>query len=378
MTTLAVLRRLVRQQTETTEAELPNVTVDDFLTQAFERTVNAEVQWPYYETSWALLQLAGTTSIPVPADAWPPGFMSFLDVEENIRLVQIDPEEAEDRYFGTTRNSHRAINYSVWNDVIQIWPKHIHEEDRSYTLRGFRLPKRFPVVIDGVTDSEQEPDLDPRLHNCLAHYATALAYIQQEDMELENQYMKRWQNDVELARNVIMEPAHYRPLMMGPSVLYTTPIGPGFRGGAGRSSGPSAFNVAIPGADGTDGTDAFAYFVYSKSVDHLAIGEVYEQIATLNATLPINGTYMIGAALTWTLTSTASSAQWRWRINGGDWNENIRQPKDASEKYSDYYAYPDEYTAGALFIEVEAQKTANPGVFDVQFLDIFAEYKANT
>jgi hypothetical protein len=246
MTTLNDLRRLVRQQTETTQAELPDVTIDDYLSQAFERTVNAEVQWPYYETSWAMNQVAGTTAISIPADAWAPGFMSFLDVVNNVRLVQLDPEEAEDRFFGTTVSATFPLNYSVWEKAIQLWPATTYDDDRSYKLRGFRLPQKFPIKSGDTTDPEQLPDLDPRLHSCLAHYATALAYIQQEDMELENQYMKRWQNDVNLAHNVIMEPSHYRPLIMGPSKAYLTPIGAAFRGG-GRGWYPSGgYTVNVP------------------------------------------------------------------------------------------------------------------------------------
>ena len=57
----------------------------------------------------------------------------------------------------------------------------------------------------------------------MANYAIALAYIQQEDPEMERVYMERWLKDVEMARMVIMETAYHRPLTMGPR--YTTRIG---------------------------------------------------------------------------------------------------------------------------------------------------------
>ena len=42
----------------------------------------------------------------------------------------------------------------------------------------------------------------------------SLAYAQQEDDVLEDRYMKRWQQDVEMARSAIMEPARNRPIVM--------------------------------------------------------------------------------------------------------------------------------------------------------------------
>lgn len=239
MTTLAELRQLVRQQTETTEAELPNVTIDDYLAQAFERTVNAEIQWPFYETTWSLTQGIGDSFLTMPADAGGPGIMSLYDVDRDARLIQIAPEEAEDRFYGRTVSFTKPINYSLWSNKIQLWPQVTFTVERTYTLRGFRKPTPFPVT-GGLTT--QEPDCDSRLHKCLAHYATALAYIQQEDMELENQYMRRWQADVEMARGVIMEPSHHRPMVMGPSGVYSTPIG----ATGGKRGYPIAYRVATP------------------------------------------------------------------------------------------------------------------------------------
>ena len=120
------------------------------------------------------------------------------------------------------------------------------------------------------------------------------------------------------------------------------------------------------------------FYDYSKFTDVLDIGQVWEAVGNLATTLPIDGSYVIGAALTWTYDTTTSAAQWRWRIDGGAWNENFREPKDVNDKYADYYAYPDEYLAGPLLIEVEAQKSGAGGTFDVQFLDLFAQKVGET
>ena len=78
-------------------------------------------------------------------------------------------------------------------------------------MTGFRRP------IDWIAAGPSAvPDCDERLHRAFAHYAVALAYAQQEDVELENDYMGRWLRDVEMARGAIMEPLRDRPLIMGP------------------------------------------------------------------------------------------------------------------------------------------------------------------
>jgi len=103
MTTLDQLRRLVRQQTETTEAELPDITVDDYLSQAFNRTVNGENDWPFLESSWLLTQPAGTSEMALPSSATPQGIRSIID-EDGYRLRMIDNEEAEDLWLTRAEN----------------------------------------------------------------------------------------------------------------------------------------------------------------------------------------------------------------------------------------------------------------------------------
>lgn len=236
MTTLAELRALVQQQTETGETELPSSTIDDYLKQGFERTVNAEVRWPFYQKTWTLTQTTGEYTISMPTDLDIPGIMSFRDTDRNVRLSYIDSEEAEDRFGGIgSANGSQPWYFTVWADTITLWPNTTYTEDKDYALRGYRLPLAFP------TSSTDSPDCDSRLHDALAHYATALAYAQQEDLELENQYMRRWQQDVELARQIIMSSPQAHPLIMGPSAEHITPIGPRY-----RSRGSRAWTISAP------------------------------------------------------------------------------------------------------------------------------------
>ena len=214
MATLGDLRALVRTQTETTDSELPNGTLDWYLQQAFDRTVAAENTWPSYEAWWNLTLPAGEQLIPIPSDCNRASINSLVDANDgypDLRLNMVDYETAEDFYQrANTTFSTYPFEYSIWAGQFHMWPRPNFTEARTYILRGHRFP------IDWVSKGDNEQvDADPRLHLPLAHYAIALAYAQQEDETLEQVYMGRWQRDVEAARGAIMEPSRQQPLGFG-------------------------------------------------------------------------------------------------------------------------------------------------------------------
>ncbi len=225
MATLTELRDYVRTQTDTVEAELPSSTIDSYLSEAFNRTINAETQWPFYEEFWTGTQVAGETTMAVPSDC--EELVSVIDVNNNnFRLTQIGTEEAEDTYLGNPASS-SPFEYSIWNNRIELWPKATFGDDRNYSLRGYRKPTNWLAGTPSVT----EPDCDDRLHLPLCHYAIALAYAQQEAYELEGVYMERWGRDVEAARRIIMDPRHHRPMVMGPRYIRGVGSGTGWSTG---------------------------------------------------------------------------------------------------------------------------------------------------
>ena len=244
MSTLADLRAYVRTQTETTPAELPDSTIDPYLTEGFNRTLAAETQWPFFETVWAISQIAGDSHIAQPTNANSPGIVSLLDLDTQYRLEMTDNETAEDRYFNVTssENSSPPIEFSLWNQIIYLWPRKEYTENHEYQLRGHRDP-----TYTWLEQPALEIDCDSRLHLPLAHYAIALAYAQQEDDVLEDQYMSRWQRDVEIAREAIMTPAQDRPLEFGPQTI--TPIGGSYNYGTSANN----LGLSVPGPQGKDG-----------------------------------------------------------------------------------------------------------------------------
>jgi hypothetical protein len=209
---LTELRTAVHVQTQTTSGDLPDPTIDSFLQQAYERTVNGETQWPFFEQSWDVTIDAQATTITIPVNVNQAGVMALYDLTNGFRLTQVAPEFADDHYNGKQVGTNHPLQFAMWGGTIHLYPAVTAiDEARPYRLRGYRYPQTW------LTPS-QEPDCDVRLHTCLIHYATALAYAQQEDEVLESSYMDRWMRDAEQARQVIMEPRHHRPLVYAGSI----------------------------------------------------------------------------------------------------------------------------------------------------------------
>ena len=187
--------------------------MDRFIREAFNRTINRVNRWPFYETQWTLTLAAGEASLTIPAGVNRKGIVSLVNTSAvwPYRLQMVDLETAEDLYLRPVAPTTDFAEFSIWGDTIYLSPPdRISEDEREFVLRGYRLPN------DWVADGDSAVvDADDRLHWPLAHYAVALAYAQQEDETLENQYMQRWQMDVDQAINVIMEPVHDTPLTMG-------------------------------------------------------------------------------------------------------------------------------------------------------------------
>lgn len=212
MTTVPELRAIVRTQTQTDASDLPDSTIDTYLQQGYERTINAETEWPFFAKSWDVTLTAGEASVALPGDVSEPGIRALVDKSTHYRLDMVPQEWAEDAFRGNNVGTMGPMMFSVWGGSLALWPAIGLSADRAYTLRGYRVPLSW---IDATTNS---PDCDPRLHLAFTHYAVALAYAQQEDEVLEQVYMARWQADAEIARQQIMRPVYHRPLVGAGSI----------------------------------------------------------------------------------------------------------------------------------------------------------------
>jgi|SaaInlV_125m_DNA_1040241.scaffolds.fasta_scaffold27972_2 hypothetical protein len=189
-------------QTDLDDVDVPVFNAKMFLTEAFERTAAVERHWPLYETVWSYDVPADTVSFPLDSNT--SEISAIISDVTNQRLASADHSYAEEA-FGA-RNG-RSSCFSVWGQELYLWPR--PRTDTGLNVRGWRKPN--PTWIE---DPAVEVDLDSRLHLPLLHYAVGLVYAQQEDSELENQYMRRWAQSIQDFKKDILRPATYRPVVL--------------------------------------------------------------------------------------------------------------------------------------------------------------------
>lgn len=240
---LTELQNYVWRQTDTDGGDLPAETIEAYIDEAFARTIAAENRWPFYEQKWEVTCVEGQSTIAVPIDCSVPAIMSLTGKDNDFKLTLINQEEAEAR-FGALQGTWEY--FSPWGRQLQLWPNSPADTDAVFILRGYRKP------LTTFNSNTGEVDADPRLHRPLAHYAVALAYAQQEDEVLENTYMERWQRDVEIVRQAIMDPAGNRPLVMYGDWPRTA-VGGSRMSGFGASSATSAGPINPVGPPGPEG-----------------------------------------------------------------------------------------------------------------------------
>jgi hypothetical protein len=197
------LRQYVRDQLDLPEEDdLPTSQIDLYLAEGFQRTIQQERRWPFYEKYWTVSN-ENDRSIDLPDDM--SGIASLIDQLTGHRLVQVAHELAEDNI--PSEDLGIPEFFTVWGDRIFLWPK--PTSDRVYQMRGWRKPVDLLDLLPS-----QEPDCDERLHLPLIAYACSMAYAQQEDEVLTQLYNTRWTQGVEIARNDIMRAQHHRPLVL--------------------------------------------------------------------------------------------------------------------------------------------------------------------
>ena len=210
---VATLRAYVRNHLEVDDEELPDILLNPYLQDAFERTVALDNRWPRNETTWQLSKVLDSYVISLPPSVLIPSIISVTN--GNRRLSYITYENAEDMF---TENQVVAtgtpVYWSTWGREMSLWPNPGPDISYDVTVRGYRQP-----VWDEAASTI--PDIDERLHPAVAYYAMALTYAAQEDEILEGVYMARWDRDAKAFMGAIMDPPRHRPLVMhgGTAVL---------------------------------------------------------------------------------------------------------------------------------------------------------------
>lgn len=201
---LQELRDAVRNQLDLDEDDVPNSTLDLWIRDGYQESINTAQHWPFFQATWDVEVDGDSDGFVRPANL--SSVSALLDVETGERLWQIGHEAAEDAMLGRGGGG-RPMMFSVWGDFVWLWPRPL--EPRNYRLRGYRAP------VDWVSNGAgAEVDADVRLHSLIAHYACARAYAQLEDDVLEQIYRQQWLASLDNARRAIIRPDVGTPIIL--------------------------------------------------------------------------------------------------------------------------------------------------------------------
>jgi hypothetical protein len=210
MSTNAELVAFVRDITDLDEVDLPTSLIRSYMRDGFNRIINLERRWPFYEVQTTLNTVANQRDYPVSSLAGNT-FREVTSILDNSavgnKLAIIALDEAESVWHGSFDTPTRPLFYAEWGETIKLYPK----PDTVYPLiiRGYRKP-----TYGWVTDPDLEPDLDYRFHDAIAYYAVSQAYRRQEDNEMAGVYKQSFDEAVFLARKEVMRPSSHRPMIM--------------------------------------------------------------------------------------------------------------------------------------------------------------------
>lgn len=210
MSTVNELIALVRDITDLDEADLPTPLVKSFIRDGYDRMINLERRWPFFESSttfdtvaeqrdYALSDIGGGTFREIT---------SLVDTSmagNRLRLTAI--EDAERVWNASLDTSSRPLYFVEWANSIKLYPK----PDTVYpiSVRGYRKP-----TYEWLNDSNLQVDCDDRLHTALAYYAISQAYKRQEDNEMSTVYKQSYEEAVMLARKDLMRTPAARPVVL--------------------------------------------------------------------------------------------------------------------------------------------------------------------
>jgi len=210
MATTREIRQLVWDIMDLEDVDLPGALVVQFIRDGFDRIINLERRWPFYEASYTLNTVAGQRDYPI-SSIGTGNLREVVSILDNSsagnRLGIVSLDEAEAVWHGSFDVPTRPLLFAEWGDVIKLYPR----PDTVYPLsiRGYRKPS-----YTWTTDIDVAPDCDERFHTALAYYAISQAYKRQEDNEMTQMYKQSFDEAVSLAKQDIMRPPSHRPMIM--------------------------------------------------------------------------------------------------------------------------------------------------------------------
>jgi hypothetical protein len=216
MSTLSQVADTVREIVDLDEEDLPLSLIQTYVKDGFQRIIELERRWGFYQTTYTLSTIADQREYTIDDIGDGEALREIVSVIDTSiagnRLNLISHDEAEAIWVGSLDTPGRPYHYSIWGGQLHLYPK----PDTVYPLkvRGYREPSYDWVTVD------EEIDCDASLHIALIYYAVSREYQRQEDPELAAMYKQSFDEAVAIARQDLMKMPSARPLVMAGGSIY--------------------------------------------------------------------------------------------------------------------------------------------------------------
>lgn len=194
---------------------------DLYLLDGFNRIVEMERAWPFYEQTASVSTVVGQRDYPMSAIS-SGSFREITSVVDTTtagrRLTWVNYDEAEEVWLGGSDTNGRPLYFSLWAQAINIWPK----PAAIYTLsvRGYRKPTTWTAT------GAVQADCDDRLHMALVYFVASEMFRFQTDLEVANSYRKQFEEAAGMARADIMRTPQAYPLILSNGGAISRRTGP--------------------------------------------------------------------------------------------------------------------------------------------------------
>lgn len=208
---LTALIAKVRRETLVTSTDVPDASITEELNNAYHVT-QAAFSWPWTHGSYTLTTTANTQSYDMHNGGLKVRrVLGIVEIDERVRLYEMSPQEAWNRFGGKPPENNRATSYYVWDEKIWLLPK-------PPAVPAFAANTYTVYVEQQPADLSAGGDLPAftaQFHHILADWAAARIWEREEDFEKAERAMARFREGLEGMARYYLNPGAEVVTVMG-------------------------------------------------------------------------------------------------------------------------------------------------------------------
>lgn len=205
--TLDQMRIYVRQHLDLDESEVPNALLDVWARDATIKVARSRKRWPFFESSWTLVTTVGERDYALSALSPVCDEITSI-VRDDRRLAFMGRDEAEAAYLPYQTSQGYVTFYNVWADTLRLYPT--PQIADTLHLRGYRKVSDWVAEGAGAT-----PDFPEDFHDAIRLYLLGMAYMQQEDPEMAQQFIGAFNAEMDVLKKQYGDAPGAYPLVLG-------------------------------------------------------------------------------------------------------------------------------------------------------------------